>query len=426
MKIFNKMILKPLSWENISSIKFYFIVYIFLLFLFPKLSFAGECEIEDSTAPVLLEYLSNVDTVTQNILNWAKGGEKNNSAVNRIDYIITSLGEAINFWDLYSNFDFNIALSITHFIPSEVNRDHDKLLDKTEKLIDTLTNLVKSGYWMSQVSDPCAGVSNCNLEWWHARRLLADLIKNNKEIVKYYRYQILDTEYLLKENITLVPDNFETEMEKYYNEHTLSDCDKTFDDVLWKIQDIWTMFDKSSEWFRAWKEWFDLLKWINNKNKDTEKEILSKYLRNIWFDKKKSDIILDNLEKYNLWWLSAWHPISNSISYTFNRIDETADTFEWAIDELFKENPEKIPPKKISALMPEIQATVNIKNEIRNIFQPEVYMALPQDNTTEQLQQELINLHYLLIEANKKLAETIPKAEKICNQQGSCGKCSYR
>ena len=68
--------------------------------------------------------------------------------------------------------------------------------------------------------------------------MLVDLIDNNKEIVKYYRYQILDTEYLLKKGIKLIPSNFETEMEKSYNEHTLSDCDKDFEDILTKIEDI--------------------------------------------------------------------------------------------------------------------------------------------------------------------------------------------
>jgi hypothetical protein len=70
--------------------------------------------------------------------------------------------------------------------------------------------------------------------------------------------------------------------------------------------------------------------------------------------------------------------------------------------------------------MPEIQATVNIENEIRNVFNPLVYSSLPQNNFTKKLQLEIIKTHYQLIEANKRLYETIIISERVCKAQGSC------
>ena len=120
--------------------------------------------------------------------------------------------------------------------------------------------------------------------------------------------------------------------------------------------------------------------------------------------------------------MSTWNPLTRSVNYA---VDETKDAFKEAVSLLFDDN-DNISPRSINELMPEIQTTVNIKNEIRNMFEPEWSFSLPQDASNQGLILEIVKMHKILMDANERLDKTIPKSEKVCNDQGRCGKCSYR
>ncbi len=405
--------------------------WVLLFFLFPSLSFAdaGECKIEGSMAPVLLEYLSNVDTISNGVISQAKSWGKKNAVVNYMKYVTTSLGGVISFWDFFSSVSFNIGLPILYPVPSDVTRDQEKLMKKSEELIYLLKNLEKSWYGSTIIWDPCFWVKDCNLESWEARGILVKLIENNEMIVQFYRYSILDSKYKLKKGVILVPKDFDEKMWEYYNEYTLFNCmlweNGTVAEMEWKVAELGKIFNGTSKWYRSWKEAIDLATWINTKKEEkTEAEILRKYVSSIWLSTSQSQTILKNLEDYNSAWMSTWKPhvSSRSVNYA---VDETKDAFKEAVSLLFDDN-DNISPRSINELMPEIQTTVNIKNEIRNMFEPEWSFSLPQDASNQGLILEIVKMHKILMDANERLDKTIPKSEKVCNDQGRCGKCSYR
>lgn len=408
-----------------------------LLLFYPISSFAGwsDCKINDSAAPKLLDYLKNVDTITSTIISnaysWEKAAKTDNLSDNAIDYLVTSLWWSIEWDDLFSSFDFNLSLPITNEVPAQVKRDHKKLTEKTEELIKLFKKLLEDWYWNVKVEDACWSVNNCQFEWKLAKSMLAEVIENNKNMVVYYRYKIIDKEYSFSKSLIFTPEWFELEMWKYYNKDTLTKCSKYEWWFLWeiekKIDSIWKMFTKWHGMYDDWNEGFNLLKWINEDNKEKEAEILKKYLSSIWMDKKHSDIMLENLEKYNLWWLSSSDPISNSYNNSYNNIDKTKDVFETALIALFKNWEKEVTPEQIKELMPDIQSTLNIENKIKDMVQPEVYFAFAEDNSSKDLELDIIEMHIWLTDAIKILTKTIPDSEKVCDDQCSgWWKCSYQ
>ncbi len=379
---------------------------------------------------MLLEYLSNVDTISKGVISEAKNWNKENVVSGYMKYITTSLGGIISFWDFFSSVSFNIGLPIVYPVPSDINRDQEKLMKKSEELIYLLKNLEKSWYGSTVIWNPCFWVKDCKMKPKEARAILVDLIENNENIVQFYRYSILDSKYQLNKNIILVPKDFNKKMREYYNKFTLFNCmgwkNGFVAQMEWKVAELGSMFNWTSKWYRAWKEAFDLFTWINTKKEEkTEAEILRRYVNRIWLSNSQSQVILKNLEKYNSAWMSSWNPALNSIKYSYYSLDETVNSFRDSVDLLFNEN-DNISPRALNELMPKIQTTVDIKNEIRNMFGPERSISLPQDSSNNGLMLQIVKMHKILMDANERLDKTIPKSEKICNQQGRCGKCTYR
>ncbi len=415
-------------------IKYSTILLLISILIKPIITIASDdCKIKSSPAPTLLEYLNNVDAVVSNINSSTSSATANNSLwSSALNYVVWSLWKIVSLWDIMSWFDFYISLPLTNEVPDEILRDHTRLMEKTEELIDLYKTTVENWYWGVVISNACSWVSNCELEWT-ARQIFSKIIENNNKIIKYYRYIILDKRYILDSDVQLVPNDFSTEMWKYYNKETLTECSRYewwfFQEIMDKITSIWEMFSTSYEWYDDWKEAFNLLKWIDSDNDESEKEILENYLDSIWMNKKNSDTLIDNLEKYNLWWLSASDPITNSVNYSFNEVKETVDTFTKALNQQFRKDwwSEKIAIKKITEALPKVKSTYDIKHKILNLYKTQIYYAIPQDTNTENLELALIKMHYWLVDSIKILAETVRFSEKVCNQQCSWwGKCSFK
>jgi hypothetical protein len=73
----------------------------------------------------------------------------------------------------------------------------------------------------------CSGVSNCNISDASAQSILIQIIKSNRNITRLYESSILDKSYLATDrNFILVSDDFESQIETYYNKDTLGSCSK--------------------------------------------------------------------------------------------------------------------------------------------------------------------------------------------------------
>lgn len=394
---------------------------------------ASECKIKNSPAPTLLEYFKNVDSVLTNIRIARNDGPINTwRTYAALNYVVWSLWKIVNLWDIMSWFDFYISLPLTNEVPNEILRDHTMLLDKTEELIDLYKSDVSAWYWDIYIEDACSWVDNCVLKWT-IKQLYTKLVDNNKTVTKYYRYIILDKRYILSTDVQFVPSNFSSEMWEYYSKETLTSCSRYewwfFKTIMEKIASIGKIFSEWYDWYDDWIIAFDLLKWIDKDNEEKEKKILKDYLSSIWMKTKHSDVIMGNLEKYNLWWVSLSDPITNSVNYSFNEVKETIDIFKSALTQQFIANwdSEQVATNRVIKTLPKVKNTYDLKNKILSMYKNEIYYAIPQDLNTESLQISLVEMHFWLIDSIKILSETVRFSEKVCNQQCSWKwKCSFK
>ena len=442
--------------------KYFYILVIFLLF-HSVVAHANQCSnsciIEDAPSPALTQYITNLHTVTWNIVDSLAEGDiwVEWDIEGRFRNVLSSLDLTRSASELYTSFDYYVKIPIQHNIPSQINRDHDLIEQEWERLTSLLSTAEKRATWWVIVESVCGGIPNCDLSWLEARQALIDLIQNNQKILDFYRKSIVDKASLSQSTpYLLVQNTFPSEMMRAYNSDTLKACSGCGSEwgLLDIEQDLSKIMESISGGFESikdsthsWKEAFALLRWESpswDGNPSLERELLSSFLKEQWVDTEQADIMMGNLERYNAWGLSTSNPALNSINEYQTKVFPVLDSFwvsigKWiqaSIDlwedlidlweDVLPQN-DTIPYSYIYRVRNEVLSTEEISQNIATLYNEEIPFAIVEDTTTQELQARIIRMHYSLVRSANILEWKIEDAEELCDKQWvGLGKCSYQ
>lgn len=391
------------------------------------------CKISDAPAPVLTQYISDLQSIQASIIEVLSSGDTNPDGwVSNGDEILQSMNSILSIWDFVWSFDYYITTPLFQTVPSQVKRDHELILTENKQLMELLQLLVERSQSRVNVWEICSWINNCNLDNTTAQIALTTLMNNNQQILKFYRALITDDEFITADtSFILVEDSFRSQMRDHYNASTLNACSQCaweFWDVLEKIQDISWAFEWSANAIQDIRNsWHSLMADENISNyRAVEKELLTEYLVWEWIPTNQADIMLWNLDRANKGgWISTSNPLSNSaieLDWAINSFGQSI--IKW-YDELFGER-ETIPYSELSQINTEIQQWEDIASAIATIYENELPFVVVQDTSVQTLQARLIRMHFSLTRTSNLLFEKIPDAEEICNRQWRLlGRCQY-
>lgn len=407
------------------------------------------CKISDAPAPALTEYLTNLSSIKSNILDALSEAESEiqsttsdsessqissslSQAWNKTNALLSAFNSLLSFNDYFWNFDYKISLPITNEVPTEVTRDHNKIESQTEYFTQILERSIKR--WTSDtiITDICNWVSNCSLSESSAQSILVQLIKNNQSITRLYETSILDKAFLATDrDFILVSDDFESQIEAYYNKDTLGSCSKcewnTWATLWDKIKNISFKNGTYKEGVQTWKDAWALLRWGNASwsQEAQQDQLLSEYLGTQWISWTQADAVIDNLDRYGSGWLSSSNPLFNSENYAQSQIKNEIDTFSQTLQERFA-GEEKVPIVAITKVNSEIKASQDLAWEIKAVFEDQLPFAQGQDVASQQLQLRILHMHFSLVRSINMLQKNKSSTEKLCEKQWTGdGNCSY-
>lgn len=418
------------------------ILIIIFLISIPYYSYATwSCLIKDKSAQVLLDYIKNNRKVVSNISkSITKNRNKETSKINK-NAILKSLtkseglfNEAFNFPSYYSYSKYFATFPIFNEIPYSAKRDY-KLLNNEGNWLMSYWKTINNK-WVGNiiVQNPCAWVTwFCDYEEWTVNDILWNLIINNELILDLYRSTIMWEENDIKfENIQLVNNNFILEIKKHYSKEAISECNSEkwwfFEQITTSIEQIWELNQEWEDWIQRWKDAWQLLVWNNPGNEtEIEKEVLKDYLNEEWIFMNNQEVLLNNLEKYNLEWLSLNNNfITNTFSLIKSNINKELKRFkEEIIDDSVKiQDRDNISIEEIKKLENNSFITRQIQEEITILYENELPFTAIWDINTENLRAKIIEAHASLERSIRTLDKTIPRSQNVCNSQGWWWNCN--
>lgn len=408
---------------------------------YPVLGYADctsqTCKISDGPAPALVEYFTNAETVTWNIIDdlWNAQTESEEEVKAWRSKVLARLSSMMSFDNYFSSFDFKIALPITQEFPAEVQRDYDALSRESEELRNILTRSEKRGIWGTPIPSICQWVSDCPFGEGgaSARDYLTRLIENNQKITELYTSSILDKSgRTSRDSYILVSDNFRSEIESYYNKDTLSGCSACeggfTDRIRESMQNIWSLNSQWRQWIQNWKNAWALMRWGSATPwyADTEALLLSEYLDTQWISGDQAGVVIENLEKYGSWWLTASNPLFNSANYLQNGFEDEVRTFEETVNEkLWEDGENKVWYNEITRVEVWIQESSDISASIATLYEEQLPAAQVQDTSSQALQSRIIRMHFTILQAIDSLHSNVRRAQEVCNKAGSRWRCEY-
>lgn len=419
------------------------LIIILVLISYPSYSYAAwACLIKDKSAQVLLDYIKNNRIVVKSISN----SINNNADKIPTDYSIKweiikefsktegLFNETFNFDWFYSYARYFAIFPIKNEVPYEVSRDYSILEDEINWLMSYLKKINSRWIGSITVKNPCAWVNwNCNYKDWTVKEILWELINNNNKILDLFRLTVMWEKNNIKiEEIKLVNNNFILEIKKYYSKEAINECNN---EEWWfaylakkAIEEITYMTEQWKEWIQKWKDAWQLLVWNRPEEEaEIEREQLLGYMRSTGISTDSREIILNNLEKYNLEWISI---NNNFITNTFDLIktnieDELRRFKEEVINDSFKPTDWKtISTREIKNLERNSEITKQIQENIATLYESELPFAAIWDIGTEELRARIIETHLSLEKSIRTLDEVIPRSQNICNSQGWGWNCN--
>ncbi len=385
------------------------------------------CKISDGPAPVLTEYISNLHTVRDNIIDIAYDADPVWDGNSVKELLLQRLNATMSFSDYFWSFEYYVDLRLDNAFPSQVKRDHDLILGENKRLRGLLKSISNK---TSINGDICRWVTNCSLNSLTTSRALVELITNNQEILRFYRGFITGSAQTWNTAFILTWNNFTAEMANYYNTATLNACSKCqweFWDVLDTVTNISAMFDEAKQSTKVWQDTWNLLwSWGSTPEyQNLEKDLLSDYLKSSWVSIEQADIMLWNLERYNNWGLAGINPIKNSIK----EFKTAAQSFDASLRESFEElvgEEESVPYAELTRINTQVRSSQDIRSAISTVYNDELPFAYSQDTKTQSLQARILKMHFSLVRTANLLKTKIPDAEKICNKQWTwLGRCDF-
>lgn len=422
--------------------KIFLILIMLIIFINPLNIFANEsvklnCPIKNNSSEKLDKYFKNLRNILNNISNQAKKEKK----IEKKYYSPIKLyNDAFNFNNLKNEINFFGFYVKFQEIPKEVERDYNKLLLE-DNYIKELNNFLTKNWLENKIwKDICKWIENCSLSSNKLWEILWEIKKNHENIkVVFIKTTVWKSDFN-KKNFILIEPNFFNDLRTNYWPEAISSCSEEnwFLKEIWKkTTDIFNNENSAKEWVKKWKEAWSLVSWINTIEKEEykriERDLLKKELERQWIWWNAQEIILNNLEKYNIdWWFSK---NNNFISNTFRQIsDEFKNSFQELKDETisdFWNNYDEKNKNVINSLNAKDNSDLakKIKSRIDKIYiENKNYTALYESNNSE-LRNRLINIHIELSNSINILNETCKMAVKICNQQDSwnwdCWNCNW-
>lgn len=401
---------------------------------------SSSCKIADAPAPALTEYFANIQAIQSNIINALNDAEsditveKTNTDIDSLSAwkrLLQSLNSLLNFNDHFSSFDYKISLPITNEVPNEVKRDHRMLENIDSKLSSILETMSRRNIsWVSH-ENICDGVSYCDINDVSIRWALILIIKNNREIIRLYETSILDKAYLAENrNFILVANDFEKQLQEYYNKDTLGLCSKcewnTWVETSEKIKNISIKNSAYKAGIQKWKDAWALMRgWNPAHNTATQNIVLSEYLSSQWISWSQWDVILDNLKRYGSWSISASNPALNSSNYARASIDNTIDSFSQTLSEQF-EWKERVPIIQLAEVNSELKSSEDLALSIESLYKDQLPFAQSQDTWSQELQLRILRMHSSLVRSINELQKNKKVSEKLCDKQWTgMWRCSY-
>ena len=395
------------------------------------------CRIKDGPSPWLERYFGDIDTILWNISSNSRSAWNNNSAWRSISRerqrVVWSLNRTLNFWEYYCSFDFFVSLNFTNETPSQVTRDSRRLEQVGERISQILENTERRWNWWVTWENICNWVQNCPFSWSESLRdILVRLAQNNSLILQHFRASILEKPCAPNLELILVPWNFLSELQLYYNKDTLTACSSCEDEFAWRtmerIQNISLINSDYRAGMQAWREAWAMLKWwfTPSWHPEDRERARDKWLERDGRNSSVVNIIHNNRERYNAWWLSTNSVDENSSSNSMAQITPRVPSFDEALRQEMEWR-ESIPITAIPRTEGEISRTQTISETISDLYNSQIPYSLIQDTQSEEVLLRMIRIHIRLSESIDILERFLPRSERMCDRQWTwMWQCTYR
>jgi len=414
-------------------------ILIILILLLSINSTFSSCEIKDSTADVLYNYLENNRKVVNNISKQLTRKEIKPWYHLKRESVKT-YNLIFNWWDTLTTWEYFIS-QIKAEIPYPIQRDLILLKREWEDLNRFLKSALENWYSDNNIKNPCEWVTNCNLSW-KASEIISELISNNAKVINLYQLNILwKFSFSDDSNFILVDKNFESDFNKYYNQYTIADCSNTEWWFMFRINKaIKEITLKDQFWQNGIKEWqnaWNLLTWSKSTEEEyieTERRLLREELSRNWISWSNWDAILKNLDEFNNNWYNNWNnPISNSFDTFSDSLErwKTSDIisdfwntlvqlYDWVTDN------SSVSLREFSNKKSDIESENKIISEIDLLYERQKPFISSHNLNSEKLRSKIMDMHIWISQAINTLDKSIPKAIKVCESQDrNSWKCSF-
>ena len=395
------------------------------------------CRIKDNPSPWLERYFQNVETILSNLNSHSRSSSNNQSFISDLNAerqrVIWSLNRTLNFWEYYCSFDYFVSLNITNETPSQVRRDSQRLEQIWERINQILENTERrwAGWFIWE--NICNGVQNCSFTWRETLRdILVRLAQNNSVILQHFRASILEKPCAPNSDLILVPWNFLSELQLYYNKDTLTACSSCKDEFAWRtmerIQNISFKNSNYREWMQAWRDAWAMLKWWFSPswNPETRERNRDEWLERDGKNSNIVNIIHNNRERYNAGWLSTNSTDENASSNARTQVNPSIPSFNEALRQEMQWR-ESIPISAVPRTQWEISRTQTISDTISDMYNSQIPYSLIQDTQSEETLLRMIRMHVRLSESINLLERFRPRSERVCDRQWTgMWQCTYR
>ena len=424
-----------------------FLLIIALLFSYNNVfwsSCSSGCNIKESTADILSNYFDNNKKILGNISPLLKKWKKQpwyniQKKIDRIYNFFTNWYD-----DSYTAWEYFLS-QIQFEIPQPIQRDLRLLKAEWENLNAYLKKILEWNYEDTITWDICDWVKYCN--FWKGEKELSTviwkLVWNNAEIIQLYQSSIMweiSVANYIDNKLILVPDNFKSEMNNFYNQYSIYECSKcewAFVDRITKSWDRFLLNTKHwNDWIAKWKEAWNML--LNSHSntaeiQQKERELLSQELSRQWISGSNSAAMLQNLDDYNNnWYTISNNPIWNTFKTFINSVDsawarKVLSDFWQTINKIYKwvTDTSSVSIREFSNIKEDFETTDEVMNDINLLYQKQIPFISAHNLNAKKLRAKIIKMHTELVFWINVLDKSIPEAIKVCNDQwkgqGKCG-----
>ncbi len=428
------------------------------------------CSIGDAPAEVITQYIKDLSKITNNVSSAARKSTAGSGVIWKVRSQTLRITNATAWFQWYFlSFDYYLAYPITNDIPYQIQRDHKLLLTQNKRLLDKIKRIIRSGGWEVKIDKACDWVSasNCDFDWQTAEDILSTLLQNHKRIIYAYQGAVLGRKNIERNNFTLVDTGFVNALQENYGPDNAQNCSLCEDAFGYRINEsidnIGKLNEDSDAAINKWKYAWAVLTgneesaevfltrtgtwtrkdFYTESRSLWEENVLSRYLWETWAGARTSEIVLDNLRRYNdtnswslinKWNLNSSNPLENTLRNTFSDTENPwsiayqVDSFEESVLQSYDtERKTSLPIAKLRSIQTNVEVSKNISEKIWTLHELQASMNITQDTSATQIQSKIIKMHLSITSAISKLHETARKSEKVCNSQWKwLWKCSYR